>query len=337
MIQPEALVTGANGEIGQALIRFLAEAGRFRITGLDLSEPSPYLRSHCAHFYRGNILDASLIEELKDRHQFHTIFHLAGLLSTSGERNPALAHEVNVDGSMNMFQVAKRHTVRSGQRTVFVFTSSIAAYGVRPTDDRQNPASERQFLTPVTMYGINKLYIEQLGRYYSDFYTSGDLDKLERIDFRCVRFPGLISPDTLPGGGTSDYGPEMLHAAAKGEPYPCFVRPDTRLPFMIMSDAVKALHGLSIAERARLRHHIYNVTSFSVSAKQIEEEIRTHFPDLAVDYRVNELRQAIVDSWPGDVDDSAARQDWDWDPDYGFREAFADVLAPKIKARYGAK
>jgi len=337
MTLPEALVTGANGEIGQALIRFLAEEGRFRIVGLDLSEPSPFLSAHCARFYRGNILKRALVEELKDRHRFHTIFHLAGLLSTSAEKNPALAHEVNVDGSMNMFQVAQQHANKTGRRTRFVFTSSIAAYGVRADDNHDAPVTERQYLTPITMYGVNKLYIEQLGRYYSEFFSGGGAGELTHIDFRCLRFPGLISPDTLPGGGTTDYGPEMLHAAAKGEPYVCFVRPDTKLPFMVMSDAVKALHSLADADRADLRHNIYNVTSFSVTAAEIEAEIRRHFPGSQVSYKVNPLRQAIVDSWPRDVDDRVAREDWGWRPDYGFQPAFAEVLAPKIKARYGQK
>ena len=304
------------------------------LSPLDLQEPSPELTSKCKSFYRGNILDRVLISEIEINHQFEIIYHLAGLLSSTGERNPKLAHEVNVDGSINVFQIAQTHTLREESPVTFMFSSSIAAYGVRPGDDQESPVKERQFLTPVTMYGVNKLYIEQLGRYFSNFYQAGRKTELPRVDFRCVRFPGLISSETVPTGGTSDYGPEMLHAAAEGEPYNCFVRPDSMLPFMIMSDGVRSLIQLSKADSSQLNHRIYNVTSFSVSAEEIRQEILRHFPDAEIDFDPDPRRQMIVDSWPNRVDDTPARNDWDWEPEYGFEEAFEKVLVPRVRELY---
>lgn len=335
MKKPEVFITGANGEIGQRLIEYLAAEGKVDIVALDLREPTAELSAKCKAFYRGNILDKNLIESIETGHCFDVIYHLAGLLSSTGEQNPKLAHEVNVDGSITIMQVAKNHSIQRGEPTVFVFSSSIAAYGFRENDDKETPVNERQYLTPKTMYGINKLYIEQLGRYYNKYYRAEDETKYVKLDFRCLRFPGLISPDTVPTGGTSDYGPEMLHAAAQGEPYACFVSADTVLPFMVMSDAVRSLVMVSRADREKLSHHIYNVTSFSVTADQIREKVVQAFPDAQVTYEPAPLRQAIVDSWPAILDDSKARDCWDWAPEYDFDRAFDEMLIPKVKARYG--
>ena len=158
------------------------------------------------------------------------------------------------------------------------------------------------------MYGCNKLYCEQLGRYYAHHYKQLSADvTIRRVDFRCVRFPGLISAVTMPSGGTSDYAPEMIHAAARGEPYACFVRPDTTIPFMAMPDAVDALLTLASAPREQLTRTEYNVRAFNPSAASIREVVTKAFPGAEITYNVDEKRQRIVDSWPTDVDDSAAR------------------------------
>lgn len=334
MKKPEVFITGANGEIGQRLIEHLAEEGIYDIVALDLREPTADLSAKCKAFYRGNILDKTLIESIETGHCFEVIYHLAGLLSSTGEKNPKLAHDVNVDGSIAIMQVAQNHSILRDEPTVFVFSSSIAAYGFREDDDKLTPVHERQYLTPKTMYGINKLYIEQLGRYYNRYYRAEDETKYVKLDFRCVRFPGLISPDTVPTGGTSDYGPEMLHAAAKGEPYACFVSAETVLPFMVMSDAVRSLILLSRADRDDLNHHIYNVTSFSVTAEQIRQKVMAAFPEAEVSYDPAPLRQGIVDSWPAVLDDRKARRDWGWAPEYDFDRAFDEVLIPRVKATY---
>ena len=334
MKKPEVFITGANGEIGQRLIEALAEEGTYDIVALDLREPDPALSALCKAFYRGNILDRTLISGIETNHRFDIIYHLAGLLSSTGEKNPKLAHEVNVDGSIHILQVAQNHSIAMGKPVVFMFSSSIAAYGIRPGDDTGKPVSERQYLTPKTMYGINKLYIEQLGRYYTKYYRAEDPEDGVKLDFRCLRFPGLISPDTVPTGGTSDYGPEMLHAAAQGEPYDCFVGPETMLPFMVMSDAIRALILLSRADRADMASNIYNVTSFSVTAEEIRRRVLQAFPDAEINYRIDERRQGIVDGWPAILDDGKARGEWGWVPVHDFDSAFDHILIPRVKARY---
>jgi nucleoside-diphosphate-sugar epimerase len=154
------------------------------------------------------------------------------------------------------------------------------------------------------------------------------------IDFRCIRFPGLISADTVPTGGTSDYGPEMLHHAAKGLPYECFVRPDTQIPFMAMPDAVKALLEIEIVQPSNLSQLSYNVTSFSPTAGEIREYVINAFPQADITYKIQDNRQAIVDSWPIDINDKPAREDWGWEPEYDLDRSFIEYLIPAIRQRY---
>jgi nucleoside-diphosphate-sugar epimerase len=187
----------------------------------------------------------------------------------------------------------------------------------------------------MTMYGCNKLYCELLGGYYARHYKQLAADTASgRVDFRCVRFPGLISAMTVPSGGTSDYAPEMIHAAASGEPYGCFVRPDTRIPFMAMPDGVDALLMLASADRSRLQRTAYNVGAFNPSAEEIRAVVLDAFPGAHVTWDTDRKRQAIVDSWPADVDDSAARDDWGFRVHYDFDRAFSEYLIPTIRRRY---
>jgi nucleoside-diphosphate-sugar epimerase len=184
------------------------------------------------------------------------------------------------------------------------------------------------------MYGCNKLYCEQLGHYYARYYKQLSADAIARVDFRAVRFPGLISALTMPAGGTSDYAPEMIHAAANDEAYDCFVRPDTTIPFMAMPDGVDALLALASAVRERLTRTAYNLSAFSRSAAAIREVVVAAFPNASIGYKVDTKRQGIVDSWPADVDDSAARADWGFSPKYDFDRAFQEYLIPTILERY---
>jgi nucleoside-diphosphate-sugar epimerase len=185
------------------------------------------------------------------------------------------------------------------------------------------------------MYGCNKLYCEQLGRYYAHHYKQLAAETLSgKVDFRAIRFPGLISAFTLPSGGTSDFAPEMVHAAARGEAYECFVRPDARIPFMAMPDAVDALLALAAAEQGQLRQSVYNITAFNPSAGEIRELVLKGFPGAEIGFAPDLKRQAIIDSWPAAVDDSAARRDWGFDPRYGLGRAFDDYLIPNIRSRY---
>jgi nucleoside-diphosphate-sugar epimerase len=180
------------------------------------------------------------------------------------------------------------------------------------------------------MYGCNKLYCEELGRYYTRHYKQLSVDASPHVDFRSVRFPGLISATTVPSGGTSDYASEMIHAAAKAEPYACFVRPDTTIPFMAMPDASNALRRLASTPRDRLTRTAYNVAAFSRSAAEIREVVLAAFPAAEITYKIDRKRQGIVDSWPADVDDSAARTDWGFAPTYDFDRAFREYLIPSI-------
>jgi nucleoside-diphosphate-sugar epimerase len=218
-----------------------------------------------------------------------------------------------------------------------MYPSSIAAYGLpdASTKTRSGRVREDEWLHPTTMYGCNKLYCEEIGRYYARHYKQLAAEPVSgRVDFRCVRFPGLISATTMPSGGTSDYAPEMIHAAAKGEPYACFVRPDTRIPFMAMPDGVEALLALAAAPRAALTRTAYNVRAFNPSASEICDLVRQAFPRAEITWEVDPRRQGIVDSWPADVDDGAARADWGFAPKYDLERAFSDYLIPTIRRRY---
>jgi nucleoside-diphosphate-sugar epimerase len=264
------------------------------------------------------------------------VFHLAALLSTRSEFTPVTAHHVNVEGTLNLLEFAQRQGESHGRPVLFIYPSSIAAYGLPSLDMKRDAGAvtEDQFALPTTMYGCNKLYCEQLGHYYSRHYKQLSADAVCRVDFRCVRFPGLISALTLPSGGTSDYAPEMIHAAAKGERYDCFVRPDAKIPFMAMPDGVDALLALAAAPRERLTRSAYNLMAFNPSAAEIREVVVAAFPDATIGFKVDTKRQGIVDSWPEAVNDSAARRDWGFDPKYDFDRAFREYLIPTIHQRY---
>src|SRR3954465_12254631 len=311
MRTPVTLVTGAGGEIGHGLISRLAEAGRSIVT-VDIAPLDSSLRPLVVREFTGSITDSALLERVLSQFEIDLVFHLAALLSPRAEFTPITAHQVNVDGTLSLLEFAQHEGESHGRPVVFIYPSSIAAYGLPDvgTKTRVGRVSEDDFNAPQTMYGCNKLYCEHLGRYYARHYKQLAADTVPRVDFRAVRFPGLISAVTVPSGGTSDYAPEMIHAAARGERYGCFVRPDTRIPFMAMPDAVDALLALAHAPRERLTGTAYTLAAFSPSAAEIPDIVLKAFPAAAIDYHVDVKRQAIVDSWPTDVDDSAARADW---------------------------
>ncbi len=331
------LVTGANGEVGHGLISFLGERSEVRIVALDIKELDEVLRPYCARFIQGDILDARLLERLVTEYEIETIYHLASVLSTSAEFKPEAAHRVNVEGTLNLLNLAVEQSNWQKRSIKFLYPSSIAVYGMKDLEIKAaaNRVGEHQFNHPITMYGCNKLYCEHLGRYYADHYRQLAAEReCCPIDFRSLRFPGLISAVTIPSGGTSDYGPEMLHHAAKGEAYACFVQPTAKLPFMAMPDVVKALIDLEAAPLESLTRQVYNVTSFSLTAQQFLEQVVRAFPDAAVSFESDRKREAIVDSWPADLNDDAARADWGWSPEYDVERAFMEYLIPTIRERY---
>ena len=336
MRKPVVLITGANGEIGHALVANLVEQRRQGVVSLDVNALDPHVARLVHREFTGSILDANLLERILSEFEVDLIFHLAALLSTRSEFTPMAAHHVNVEGTLNLLEFAAHETESHGRPVVFVYPSSIAAYGLPDLQARGTAGRVREddWNKPITMYGCNKLYCEHLGRYYSNHYKQLLEAKPPKIDFRCVRFPGLISAVTMPSGGTSDYAPEMIHAAARGEPYEAFVRPDARIPFMAMPDGVDALLQLAAAPRGSLTRTAYNVAAFSPTAEDVRRIVVRAFPGADVSWQVDAKRQGIIDTWPADVDDSAARRDWGFDPRYDLESAFEDYLIPMIRQLY---
>jgi nucleoside-diphosphate-sugar epimerase len=329
------LITGASGEVGLALVKSLADRGNKNLLTLDIkSLPDEY--DKLSDHIEGDILDKSLLNRLVSEYEIVAIYHLAALLSTRAEFTPVAAHQVNVEGTMGLIQLSAEQSEWRGDPVLFIFPSSIAAYGIPDLETKaQFPhVREWEWNYPITMYGCNKLYCEMLGTYFSSNYRQLAPERPQMIDFRSVRFPGLISAFTIPSGGTSDYGPEMIHAAAKGEPYVAFVRPDTQIPFMAMPDAVTALLHLAQAPKSALTRSVYNVTSFSLTAAQIRELVLDAFPSAQIDFEPDHQRQRIVDSWPADLNDNDARRDWGWKPEYDIDRSFNEYLIPNILKRY---
>lgn len=334
--RPVVLVTGAGGEMGHTLIQRLAELGTYDVLALDLQPLDPELVRRCAAVRAGDILDRHLLDRLMSEFEISVVFHLAALLSTRAEFVPETAHEVNVQGTLNLLRLTVEEARSLGRPVKFLFPSSIAVYGLPTLAAKRmtGKVAEDQWLMPITMYGCNKLYCEHLGRYFARHYRQlARGDAPSGVDFRAIRFPGLISAFTVPSGGTSDYAPEMIHAAAQRRPYACFVREDTRIPFMAMPDAIEALLALMQAPAESLAP-VYNVAAFNPTAGELADLVRRAFPAEQITFAPDPRRQAIVDSWPEDVDDSRARRDWGFRPAYDLRRAFDDYLLPNVTRRY---
>ena len=267
MRRPVVLITGASGEMGHGLITRLAAEGTRPILTLDLKALDPSLGRLVAREFTGSILDRSVLERILSEYEIDMIFHLAALLSTRGEFTPVTAHQVNVEGTINLLEFAQSERQSHGRPVTFLYPSSIAAYGLsdlatkqmagKVKEDELQQADDdvrlQQAVLPSTSGATTR----------SSTSSSPPSSKRARVDFRCLRFPGLISAVTVPSGGTSDYAPEMIHAAAEGKPYACFVRPDTRIPFMAMPDGVDALLKLAAAPGGTLSRQVYNVGSFA--------------------------------------------------------------------------
>jgi nucleoside-diphosphate-sugar epimerase len=335
--KPVTLITGASGEVGYGLIERFASSGDRDLVGLDLKPLPDDLRAMCSTAIVGDILDQNLLQRLISEYEIHAIYHLAALLSTRAEFTPDTAHRVNVEGTLNLINLAHEQSRWHGHPVRFLFPSSIAVYGLPdlPTKRRAGRVRESEWNLPTTMYGCNKCYCEQLGRYYTDYYRQLSTEpQSSGVDFRSVRFPGLISAVTLPAGGTSDYAAEMIHAAARGETYACFVGEEARIPFMVMPDAIKALDMLAEAPAGRLSQRVYNVTAFSLSAGELRDRVSKAFPKADITFAPDCKRAGIIDTWPADVDDSLAARDWGWAPDFDVDRAFDEYLIPTIAKNY---
>jgi nucleoside-diphosphate-sugar epimerase len=304
------MVTGAAGQIGSELTLVLRQKyGNDNVLATDIkTKISPRL-SDSGPFECVNVVDRETIRSAVKNYKIDTIFHMSAILSASGETRPQLAWNVNLNGTFNVLETAREY------RMVRVFCpSSIAAFG--PETPRLNTPNDT-ILKPKTMYGLTKVAGELLGDYYVRRFG---------LDVRGCRYPGIISYETLPGGGTTDYAVAIFFEAVKNKRYTCFLNEDTRLPMMYMPDCLKATLDLMEADFSRLRHHAdFNVAAMSFSAGELAAEIKRHIPDFKITYEPD-FRQAIADSWPESIDDSAARKEWDWKPDYDLPGMTADML-----------
>jgi nucleoside-diphosphate-sugar epimerase len=332
MSERVVLLTGAGGEMGHLLVPALADQG-FDVVALDLVKLPAAIESRCIRTVEASILDAAVVDGLVAKFRPERVFHLAAILSSKAERDPEMAHEVNVEGTLGLMKATTRQARETGRSVRFLFPSSIAAYGLpdAQTRERAGAVRETQWNFPSRIYGCNKLYCELVGTYLTHrARTLGE----PGLDFRSIRFPGLISAETVPSGGTSDYAPAMIHAAAQGKPYACFVAAETRLPFMTMTDAVEGFMKLADAPEKTLTTRVYNVKAFSPSAAEIRDRVLEVFPDASISFKPDPALQAIVDSWPADVDDALARNDWNFLPKHGLDEALSEYLLPALQSRY---
>jgi len=251
-----------------------------------------------------------------DRYEIDTVYHMAAILSATGERKPQLVWNVNVNGLYKILEIARERKI-----TRVFYPSSIAAFGPEtPKDD----TPQETVMRPTTMYGISKVTGEMLGSYY--FQRFG-------LDVRSVRYPGIISSETPPGGGTTDYAVEIFYEAIKHKRYTCFVREDTVLPMMYMPDCIRATIMLMEANLSQLKHHAdFNLSGLSFSARELADEIQKHIPEFACEYKPD-FRQEIANSWPRTIDDRAAREEWGWEPQYDLAAMVADMLE-KLGKKY---
>jgi threonine 3-dehydrogenase len=306
------LLTGAGGQIGSDLIAALVAHGH-HIVATDLKPRT----STAEVLWCGlDVVDPVAVATMIASHQPEVVYHLAAILSATGERNPALAYAVNQTGTWNVLEACRIHGVRQ-----FMFTSSIAVYGPGLPD----PTPDDAGLRPTTMYGVTKAAGEMLCEYYRQRVG---------LDCRGVRFPGLISA-SLPGGGSTDYALFMYVDGVRRGAYQAFARADTRVPLMYMPDGVRGLLELAAAPRERLTRAIYNIAGFSPRADQIAASVARAVPGLRITYEPDPLRQGILDSWPRALDDQQAVRDWDWAPRYTL-DQMTDDLVPKIRALLGA-
>jgi len=312
------LVTGAVGQIGSELTLALRERyGNDNVVAAGhRTAPKPALRDS-GPFETMDVTVREDVDRVVGGHAIDTIYHLAAILSAVGEEKPHLAWRVNIDGLVNVLDVARER----GLSQVCV-PSSIAVFGPETPRD---PAPQETILLPTTMYGVTKVTGELLGEYYVRRFG---------LDVRGLRYPGIISNETAPGGGTTDYAVEIFYKAIEEGRYTCFVRPDTRLPMMYMPDCIKATIDLMEADRARLVHHAnFSVGAMSFTAEELAAEIRKHIPGFVCTYEPD-FRQQIADSWPCAVDDRAARDEWGWSPSHDLASMTADMIA-KLRSRLG--
>ncbi|MFQ5794808.1 MAG: NAD-dependent epimerase/dehydratase family protein [Candidatus Bipolaricaulia bacterium] len=309
------LVTGACGQIGSELVDALRKKyDTACVIATDIIEPTENMLKQ-GPFELVDVLNQSTLEVVIEQYDIDVIYHLGAILSASGEENPQACFHVNVLGLYHVLEAGLKHGLIR-----IIFPSSIAVFGPKaPPDHTPNET----ILRPITIYGVTKVTGELLGNYYFNRFG---------LDVRGVRLPGIISSKTPPGGGTTDYAVEMFYAAIKTGHYTCFVKEDTVLPFMYIPDAINALIGVAEADLSNLKHHCdYNVNSMSFSAGELAQSIQEIIPEFSCEFKPDH-RQEIADSWPNSIDDSAAREEWGWQPEYDLPAMAKDMIA-KLKKK----
>ncbi|MDX5420372.1 MAG: NAD-dependent epimerase/dehydratase family protein [Hymenobacteraceae bacterium] len=304
------LVIGACGQLGSELTLELRNMyGGSNVVAADIAAPKQADLRDSGPFEKVDVLDTKVLADLASNYKFKQIYHLAAVLSATGERNPKFAWKLNMDGLFNVLDLALEHKVEK-----VYWPSSIAVFG--PNTPRQN-TPQHTVMDPNTVYGISKQAGERWCEYYFEKYG---------LDVRSLRYPGLIGYKALPGGGTTDYAVDIYHKALEGETYECFLSENTYLPMMYMPDALKSTLDLmhAPAEQVKVRSS-YNLSAMSFSPEEIAASIRKFIPDFKITYKPD-YRQQIADSWPQSVDDSAAQQDWGWKPAYDLDAMTEDML-----------
>ena len=307
-MNPKILVIGANGQIGSELVEALvARHGAAQVVATDLAETA---RVQSTGYERLDVLDAAALADIVRRHGITQIYHLAAALSARGEQHPVWAWDLNMRGLLNVLEVAREHRLER-----IFWPSSIAAFGPGTPAE---PAPQQAVMDPGTVYGISKLAGERWCAWYHAKHG---------LDVRSLRYPGLISWKTPPGGGTTDYAVEIFHAARQQGRYQCFLAPDTRLPMMYMPDALRATIELMDAPAPRIRERgSYNLSGVSFTPAEIAAEIAHRVPGFAMTCEPD-FREAIARTWPRSIDDTAARTDWGWQPRFDLAAMVDDMLA----------
>ncbi len=305
MTKERLLVTGANGQIGTVLVQALQE--RYGYDQIVASDIKPPAEEH-AIFEKLDVLNKTQMGEVIKKYGITQVFHLAAILSAKGEQNPKMAWDINMNGLFNVLELAKEYQLR-------VFNpSSIAVFG---TESPREQTPQYRSVHPETVYGISKVAGEYWGLYFHKKFG---------VDIRSVRYPGIISYQSLPGGGTTDYAVEIFHAAVKGEHYQCFLKEDARLPMMYIPDAIRATIDLMEAPEASISVRTsYNLAGVSFTPAEIAAEIQSQIPGFTVSYKPD-FRQAIAETWTETIDDSLARRDWGWKPEYDLPNMARDMI-----------
>jgi nucleoside-diphosphate-sugar epimerase len=303
------LVIGAAGQIGSELVPALREKyGNNNVIATGRKTPLLDIIKENGPVIYLDALDKDLLSKAVYEYEVDTIFHMASILSATGEKMPNIAWDININGLINVLEIGRKYRVDR-----IMWPSSIAAFG--PSTPRDNTPNDT-ILQPTTMYGITKVAGELLAEYYYKKYG---------LDIRSMRLPGIISSETLPGGGTTDYAVEIFYEAIKNKYYKCFLREDTVLPMMYMPDCNKCMIDLLEVDVSKLKRHVYNITGFSFSAGELANEIKKHIPEFKIEYEPD-FRQNIADSWPRSIDDSLAREEWGWNPSYDLSSMTKDMI-----------